>query len=60
MHVILQLQGVCTETEMCNRKEMRSNVHKGRADVRKERAGEKADSEEVHNAKYLHKSKDEE
>jgi hypothetical protein len=29
-----------------------SNVHKGRADVRKERAGEKSDSEEVHNAKY--------
>jgi len=45
---------------MCNRKEMRSNVQKGRADVRKERAGEKADSEEVHNAKYLYKRKDEE
>jgi len=29
-------------------------VHKGRADVRREGAGEKAEGEEVHNAKYLY------
>jgi hypothetical protein len=40
---------------MCSQKERRSNVHKGRADVRKEIAGEKADSEDVHKAKCLYK-----
>ena len=34
------------------------NVHKDSADVRKERAGVKAEREEEHNAKYLYKRKD--